>query len=242
MSSTVTTDNVRVDQACFDGTLLACLAFGALMILYIQLIQILQGRPKRTGRIFWGIIIYSSALFPLVTVAIIGKIKFAELIYVTHRLDTSGPVAFYATHSGLWSNVMSQVSMTLLPWIADLLMLYRLIVFWNYQRWIIVFPALLYLAHISISVPLLISQTWPNDITWQSHALTYKTIFYSLSVSLNLAFTFLICLRIFIMRNKAVKVLGKLQAFYYNSLTTMFVESGVFFYYLVDGIPYYSAE
>ena len=61
-----------------------------------------------------------------------------------------------------------------------------------------------------------------------SHS-TYRTVFYSLSVSLNLLFTILICLRIFVMRDKAVKVLGKLQAFFYNSLTTMFVESGGFF-------------
>lgn len=82
---------------------------------------------------------------------------------------------------------------------------------------------------LAISIPLLISQTWPNDIAWKSHSLAYKTIFYSLSVSLNLVFAILICLRIFIMRHKAVKVLGKLQALLYNSSTTMFVESGGFF-------------
>jgi len=106
-------------------------------------------------------------------------------------------------------------------------MLYRLIVFWNYQRCIIILPGLLYLAQISISIPLLISETWPN-MPLPSHS-TYRTVFYSLSVSLNLLFTILICLRIFLMRDKAVKVLGKLQAFFYNSLTTMFVESGGFF-------------
>jgi hypothetical protein len=78
------------------------------MILYIQLIQVLRGRPKRGGRVFWGIVVYSSALFPLATVAIIGKIKFAELIYVTNRLDASGPLAYSTAHSETWSNVMSQ--------------------------------------------------------------------------------------------------------------------------------------
>ena len=59
--------------------------------------------------------------------------------------------------------------------------------------------------------------------------MTYKTISHSLSVSINLVFTILICLRIFIMRDKAVKVLGKLQASFYSSSITMFVESGGFF-------------
>ena len=79
------------------------------MILYIQLIQVLRRRPKRCGRVFWGIIVYSSALFPFATLAIIGKINFAELMYITNRLDPSGPSAYSIAHSGMWSNVMSQL-------------------------------------------------------------------------------------------------------------------------------------
>ena len=157
-------DDVRADRAGFDGTLLACLAFGeslskpsyitktvnwsqwlsgALLVLYIQLIQVLRGRPKRCGRVFWGIIVYSSALFPLATLAVIGNIQFAELMYVTNRLYPSGPTAYYFAHSGLWPNVMTQVrwgwsikklsvhcvdinlwasSTTILPWIGNILM------------------------------------------------------------------------------------------------------------------------
>lgn len=54
-------------------------------------------------------------------------------------------------------------------------------------------------------------------------------IYHSLCVSLNLVFTILICVRIFIMRDKAIKVLGKLQASFYSSFVTTFVESGGFF-------------
>lgn len=79
------------------------------MILYIQLIQVLRGRPKQSGRVFWGIIVYSSALFPLATLAVIGKITFAELIFVTNRLYTLGPAEYYMAHSEMWPNVMTQV-------------------------------------------------------------------------------------------------------------------------------------
>jgi len=77
------------------------------MMLYVQLIQVLRGRPKR-GRVFWGIVIYSSAVFLLASLAIIGKIRFAELMYVTNRLYTSGAKAYYIAHIGLWPNVVSQ--------------------------------------------------------------------------------------------------------------------------------------
>lgn len=85
------------------------------MTLYIQLIPVLRGRPEQSGRVFWGIIIYSSVLFSLATVAIIGKIKFAELIYVNNRLDPSGPAAYASAHSEMWPNVMSQVRWGLDP-------------------------------------------------------------------------------------------------------------------------------
>jgi len=113
--SSIVIDDVRVDRAGFDGTLLACLAFGALLTLYIQLIQVLRGRPKHCGCVFWGIIVYSSALFPLATLAVIGKIKFAELIYVTNRLYTSGPTAYYTAYSGMWPNVLTQVRLQVQP-------------------------------------------------------------------------------------------------------------------------------
>ena len=78
------------------------------MMLYIQLIQVLRGRPKR-GRVFWGIILYSSAMFLLATLAIIGRIRFAELIYDNNRFYMPGPKAYLLPHLGLWPNVMTQV-------------------------------------------------------------------------------------------------------------------------------------
>ncbi|KAJ3481998.1 hypothetical protein NLJ89_g12166 [Agrocybe chaxingu] len=48
-------------------------------------------------------------------------------------------------------------------------------------------------------------------------------------MALNVIITFLICLRLFMMRHRAERVLGKLQATLYNSAITMFVESGGLF-------------
>lgn len=79
------------------------------MILYIQLTQVLRGRPKRCGRIFWGIILYSSAMLLLATLSIIGKITFAELTYITYRLYATGPRGYYFAHLGQWPNVMTQI-------------------------------------------------------------------------------------------------------------------------------------
>jgi len=212
------------NKANFDGLMLASLSYGALVMLYIQVSQVLVRRPQR-GRVFWLIVFYAGALFPLTTIAFIGKFIFIQQLYV-HNMGVPGGARHYiTTHSGEWANVMSQISTTLVPWIGDLLILYRLTVIWN-QRRIVVIPGIIYLGRVAMSVPLLISQI--RNVP-EPHALTYGLVFYILCVCLNVLATSLICIRLFMMRHKAVRVLGKLQASLYNSAITMFVESGAFF-------------
>jgi hypothetical protein len=194
-------------------------------MLYIQVIQVLVRRPKR-GRLFWFIVFYSTALFPLTTIAFIGKFIFVERMYVLHGDWSGGARAYLLANAGDWSNILSQICVTLVPWIGDLLMLYRLMVIWNYKWALLVLPTLVYLARVAMSIPLLISQTRQVD---EPHAETYGLVFYILCVTLNLTCTSLISLRLFMMRHKAERVLGSLQASLYNSSITMFVESGAFF-------------
>jgi len=78
-----------------------------------------------------------------------------------------------------------------------------------------------------MSIPLLISHTHPNSL--QPHAEALEVVFHSLCFTLNLVFTSLISVRIYMLRHKAEMVLGRLQASLYNSAITMFVESGAFF-------------
>jgi nitrate reductase NapE component len=212
----------RANQAFFEGLMLASLAYGALVMLYIQVTQVLVRRPRR-GRLFWFIVFYSTALFPLITIAFIGKFKFVEQFYV----DQGGSVgAYLKNNASQRSNVLSQICVTLVPWFGDVLMLYRVLVLWNFKWALIVLPAAIYLSRVAMSIPLLISQTRQVP---GLNAEAYGRVFYILCVSLNLMCTFLISLRLFMIRHKAERVLGSLQASLYNSSITMFVESGAFF-------------
>ncbi|TFK39178.1 hypothetical protein BDQ12DRAFT_604405 [Crucibulum laeve] len=197
-------------------------------MLLIQLTQVLITRPER-GRAFWNIVSYSTVVFVLATVAIGGKLKFAELAYVENNID---PMNFFLQSGNNMNNMISQISFnsaTLIPWVGDVIMLYRVVVVWNYRWWLIVLPTIIYLARVSMSVPLLIAQIHPQNSNWAAHSLTYGTIFYALCFSLNTIFSTLICVRLYMMRPKVEHVLGKLHASFYTSWITMFVESGAFF-------------
>lgn len=76
-------------------------------MLYIQLTQVLLRKPKR-GRVFWGIVMYSSLLAPLATVAFVGKFKLAEVIYVVER-SKPHPKEIAMANAGNWFSVMSTV-------------------------------------------------------------------------------------------------------------------------------------
>lgn len=126
--SSAVRDIPATDQACFDGFVLAVLAYGemvrefgclrlsseksffqgVLSMLCIQVTQALLSRPKR-GRVFSGIVIYSSVLFLLSTIAVGGEVKLAKMVYVIHRDYSAGVEAYERENSGQWVNVMSQI-------------------------------------------------------------------------------------------------------------------------------------
>jgi len=237
------TTNLRLEKAEFDGILIAVLSYGALVMLFLQLLRVLLTRPKR-GKVFWGICVYSGVLFTLASIAAGGKMKFAEYTYVSSRFEndtnpSDTPSQIAREHSSMMINVMSQVCTTLIPWVGDILMLYRVMVVWNYRWWLLTLPIPVYLARIAMSIPLLIidTDTNPNAAT---KTRLYGNIFYGLCVALNIMVSFLITLRLVTMRKKLEVALGRLHASFYTSVFTILVESGAFF--TLWGIVYVAAR
>ncbi|KAG2020817.1 hypothetical protein CC2G_006119 [Coprinopsis cinerea AmutBmut pab1-1] len=218
----------RIERACFNGLLLSSLAYGALLMIVMQLTQVLIMRPKR-GRLFWWMVLYTAFIFLLSTFAIGGRFKFAEMMYVDHQDFEEGYLAYYFKFMDRWQNVLNMACLTLLPWISDSLMIYRLYILWNYQWWALGVPLLVHLARIAISIPILIITANADDPNWLSQFSTFKTAYYSVSMAIDLLFTGLISFRLWMLRDKVEHVLGKIQSVYYNSTSTKFVESGALF-------------
>ena len=116
------------NKAAYDGMMVAALTYGehndpishawmgfktirfigALIMLYIQITQVLLRRPKR-GRIFWFIIVYSTTLFPIATLAFVGKFIFKESMYVNDPGFSGDARAYSIENAGAWSNITSQI-------------------------------------------------------------------------------------------------------------------------------------
>ncbi|KAF8882394.1 hypothetical protein BD779DRAFT_927297 [Infundibulicybe gibba] len=221
--------DLLTERAGFDGVFVAAIAYGALFMLYVQLLQVLSSRPQR-GRLFWAIAVYSTMLYLSATLSIGGMLKFTEIAYIDERdYQPGGPVGYRRDFASNGTNEMSRVCTIIVPWLGDILMLYRLMVLWNFRWWLLVVPGPLYIARVSLSIPMLISETRPNDTFWASKFDTYSTAFYALCVSFNGLVTILIAVRLIMMRKRVTSILGMLGASFYTSPVTTFVESGAFF-------------
>lgn len=220
----VSVQDMHAERATYYGTLLATLAYGALLMLYVQLTQVLFARPK-SGRKYWVLVAYAGVLFILATLAVGAIFRFSEMTYIDNRNYPGGPVAFYRDFTSDYVHVIGQSSATILPWIADPLMIQRLWVICNQKRWLIAFPFALYLAKIAVSIPLLIAIISPHDPSWVPFTFAY----HGLTVAFNIYVSLTICVRLYMMRGTLEAVMGPLHASFYTSIVTLITESGIFF-------------
>ncbi|KAH6918983.1 hypothetical protein BKA70DRAFT_1089307 [Coprinopsis sp. MPI-PUGE-AT-0042] len=191
----------------------------------MQLSQVLSLRPKR-GRLFWAMVAYTVIVFIMSTAAVGGRFRFAELMYVENKTFEGGFLGYLIAHMDRWENVLNHISLSLLAWFCDILMLYRLFVLWNYKWCVLPLPIVMHLGRIAMSIPLLIITTNPDSRSWISKYGSYKIIYFSLSTALNVVFTTLLVVRLCMLRVKVEQALGKLQSAYYTSFFTTIVESG----------------
>ncbi|KAG5639721.1 hypothetical protein H0H81_000001 [Sphagnurus paluster] len=100
---------MHAERATYYGTLLATLAYGALLMLYVQLTQVLFARPK-SGRKYWVLVAYAGVLFILATLAVGAIFRFSEMTYIDNRNYPGGPVAFYRDFTSDYVHVIGQSS------------------------------------------------------------------------------------------------------------------------------------
>jgi len=112
-------------------------------------------------------IIYSSFMLFFVTIAGATSCAFGDLMWIDDRNIQGGPPAFYAESVSAWYNTLGTAADVTANAMADGLLarveilngntsktdvllnqLYRCFMFWGGHRWVVIFPALLYVSSI----------------------------------------------------------------------------------------------
>lgn len=147
-------------------------------------------------------------------------------MFVNDQVDLARWRDLRDTYAKQRISIIGAVCSTLLPWVADILMFFRLLMLSHRKWWITIYPALSYLSKTVLSIPLLVLQTKTDG---SSIMATFGISYYALTVSFNLYMTVVICCLILSMRKRLEAVSSRLHTSFYTSFSTLFVESGAFF-------------
>lgn len=214
----------RIERGFFDGLFLGTFAYGALIMVMLQVAQVLSLRPKR-GRLFWAMLAYTAFICVASTIAMGGKQRFAQLMYIDNEMFD--PLHYYFNNIHRFESAMEAICLMIMTWVADVLMIYRLSVLWNRNLWILTVPIVLHLGRIGLSIPMMyITSRNTKQAQWMNILLQESKAWYALSLAINLFITGFIAFRLYTMRHKAEQVLGKIQSVFYTSWSTVMVESG----------------
>jgi len=231
-----TPSELWLEKSNLDGVVLAGFGYGIFFTLFVQCFRALLCNMSLKGKAKWIIIGYITILFALGTIGFGGNAKFNEMTYIEDRNYPGGPNAFTAEQYSDTVNIMSFASYVVMSWFADGLVLYRYLLIWNFNYWMLILPAVIFMGSISMSISLLVAMTRPDATFWTAASVNFGLAYWSLSVSLNIILTVLIVVRLLSARNAVRKALGRQHSEMYTSLAALLVESASL--YSVTGLVF----
>jgi len=220
---------IVLERFILEGSFLGCVAYGVLLLLYIQCLAIMLA-DREKNRHTWVRLGYVTALFACGTIGTASGIKMAELSYIDNRNIPHGPNAFGGQFAYLPVSVMGFVAFNLAVWLQDGYLLYRFLVIWDWNWLMFIIPAILYLTSVGLSIVTMFMFANPNVNLWEDQGgLAIFTPFWAISIILNVSLTGLITARLLYLRSTVRKVLGIAHSNMYTSISALLIESAALY-------------
>lgn len=218
-----------MERSNLIGLILSGVAYGILFTIFLQCAMVIGKVSKRPlGRTPW-LMYYSVVMFVLATIAFALNTKFIQMTYIDYRNYPGGPNIFTFDFYNHPINLTSFVCYTLMTWLGDGLVLYRFMLIYNFKKRLLVFPCLVYLGMIAMSVCLVVSINAPGGDFWTEASANFAVAFWSLSIGLNMGLTLLIAGRLLVMRNRVREALGAEHSTAYTSTLSILIESAALY-------------
>jgi len=166
------------------------------------------------------------------------NIRLQQLSYIDNR-EFPGVAGALPPGPIGWSLLMYAKPLVIVPnacfiianWMADGLLMYRCYVIYNMQRWVMIFPIVLYLASISMGIITLYLASQPNSSLWHGITVNFGLPYFTISVGLNVILTLMISARLFLHgRNiRGAMGSGSGMSSLYKTIATMLIESSALY-------------
>ncbi|KAM5544691.1 hypothetical protein V8D89_001589 [Ganoderma adspersum] len=210
----------------YAAALVASVTFGIYFVIAAYTAaKILQSPTRhRAGKnVLLG---WVAATFVVQMIYYVGGSKWSEIEFVESTVD---PGVFAGQLSSRLA-VLKDTAYTVLIWLADGFILYRAVAIFADKLYVVILPALLYLASIATGVGLLVETAKPGAAFGQASVIDFGTPFWSLSVSMNVLTTVLIAARLLYRRRALLDSASKRKArAYYSPEVAIFLESAALY-------------
>jgi len=170
--------------------------------------------------IFW--LVFNTLLFALGTINLACSIAYNENAWVNDREYPGGPFSYLIEQGSLPFVTLGNVASILASFMSDGMLLYRAGVLWNFAWYIVVPPALFFIACIILSVMVVIQLALPT-VSLPQLSLAVWIVLMLLPIWL----TILIAGRILYHRQTMVDALGPEYASNYAGVSAIVVESAL---------------
>ncbi|KAJ7488133.1 hypothetical protein FB451DRAFT_1025849 [Mycena latifolia] len=216
-------ESLWYEQSNYVATHLAAVGFGIHIVVFATVTYYaLLSRTMSKSRmwIFW--LVFNTLLFAMGTINLACSIRFNENAWVNDREYPGGPFNYLIEQQSLPFMTLGNVASILASFLSDGLLLYRAGVLWNFVWYIVLPPAMFFIACIILSVMVVIQLAIPTA-PLPPLSLAVWIVLMILPIWL----TILIAGRILYHRKTMIEVLGPQYAKNYAGISAIVIESAV---------------
>ncbi|EIN05092.1 hypothetical protein PUNSTDRAFT_75263 [Punctularia strigosozonata HHB-11173 SS5] len=218
-----------LERAMMAGANISFAAYGVTATLYFICFSHLWSELKRRKRSTIWHLVYITTIFSLSSIAAGTNMRFSELAFIDNRDFPGGPAAYSIAENSIFINLLGTGVVFAATWLQDGLLLYRYLVIWGFNLWMLIIPGLLFLVSVIMSCFLLAQLCLPGATLWETSNVNFALVYWSTSVATNWLLTLLIVGKLAYMRHRVRKIMGADQRSPYLSVSTMLIESAALY-------------
>lgn len=226
-TSTAPPIDLDLERSIYVGNAFSAILYGLSLYMYGHSVCYLMKSvgPSRRVRRFY--VIYGGIMLALEAVTIATNQMFGQHMWINHRNDEGGPLVYFGTHISDWYNTFGSAASITINFMGDGLLLYRCYIIWGAKLPIIAFPGLVYLASTVTAIITVYNSGLPTNSLFAGVAAKFGVAWVSLTVSLNIILTIMICTRIVMARTTANWRMHPKLAHMYTGMVPILVESAL---------------
>ncbi|KAJ7716618.1 hypothetical protein B0H16DRAFT_1741143 [Mycena metata] len=216
-------ESLWYEQSTYVSTHLASIGFGIHLVVFAMVTYYtlrLRTAVKWRIWVFW--LVFNTVLFAMGTINLACSIRYNENAWVNDRAYPGGPFNYLIEQGSLPFMTLGNVASILASFMSDGVLLWRAGVLWDFAWYIVVPPAMFFVACIVLSVMTVIQLALPN-VPFPQLSLAVWIVLMLLPIWL----TILIAGRILYHRKTIVNVLGPEHATNYTGISAIVIESAL---------------